>query len=391
MKTIIILLCCVTSVTEIFSQHQDFKISGYLQAQYQYGEKDASLKVGGGNSDKNHDFNRIGVRRGRLKFEYEKKIASGVFQIDLTEKGVGLKDAYLLVKMPALGKSSIKTGVFNRPFGFEISHSSSRRLSPERSTVVTTLFPEERDLGAMLTLQADQSPWSMFKLELAAIAGNGIKMDIDNRKDYIGHLSLNKKLTDKSVLNAGISYYNGGVYQGTSNVYKYGILNNYSGNIGKFAKREYYGVDAQFKISTVLGATYIYSEYILGTQTGDKNSSKSPNYSALPTNDTYIRNFRGGYITVEQDLGLLPLSVVAKYDFYDPNNKIYKDEVGLAGSAKGDIAYQTFGCGLNWKINENMNATAYYEWITNERSTNLTAYNQDIDDNVFTLRLQYKF
>ncbi|MCD8186081.1 MAG: hypothetical protein LUD68_06415, partial [Rikenellaceae bacterium] len=73
------------------------KVSGYIQAQYQWGQEDASLKVGSGNEKAGEDsFNRIGVRRGRIKFTFEEGIASAVFQLDVTDKGgVGFKDAYL--------------------------------------------------------------------------------------------------------------------------------------------------------------------------------------------------------------------------------------------------------------------------------------------------------
>ena len=62
------------------------KVSGYFQGQFQYGQGNAALKVGSPNTDLTKDFNRIGIRRGRLKFSYEKGIATGVFQIDLTDK-----------------------------------------------------------------------------------------------------------------------------------------------------------------------------------------------------------------------------------------------------------------------------------------------------------------
>ena len=49
---------------------QKFKVSGYVQTQYQYGEKDASMKVGSANENPEESFGRLGVRRGRIKFLY---------------------------------------------------------------------------------------------------------------------------------------------------------------------------------------------------------------------------------------------------------------------------------------------------------------------------------
>jgi len=41
-----------------------FKVSSYIQGQFQYGQKDASLKVGDTNENPDKGFNRIGIRRG---------------------------------------------------------------------------------------------------------------------------------------------------------------------------------------------------------------------------------------------------------------------------------------------------------------------------------------
>lgn len=381
--------------SESIKKLQKLKVSGYIQTQYQWGQEDALLKVGASNENPEKSFNRVGIRRGRIKFTYEEGIASGVFQLDITEKGVGIKDAYLGIKDPWLKTNSLKAGVFDRPFGNEISYSSSRRESPERSTIFQTLFPEERDLGAMLTLQAGkESPLNFLKLEAGLFAGNGIKQETDNRKDFIGHLSANKSL-DNVQIGGGISYYNGGVYQGTENVYKMNgngfTLSNDPGNKGKFAKREYIGFDAQIGIKSILGTTQLRGEYLFGEQPGKDSGSKSPNASSLPENDTYIRDFAGGYVILVQDLGKLPLSAVLKYDWYDPNTKISDNEIGLNNTAKGDIAQNTIGLGILWSVNSNLRLQAYYEMNKNEKTKNISGYEKDRKDDVITLRMQYKF
>ncbi len=372
------------------------KVTGYIQAQYQWGEQDASLKVGAINDNPEKSYNRIGIRRGRIKFAYEEGIALGVFQLDITEKGVGIKDAYLMVKDPWMGTNSLKAGVFDRPFGFEISYSSSRRESPERSTVFQTLFPEERDLGGMLTLQASKtSPWNFLKLEAGLFAGNGIKQETDNRKDFIGHLSASKTLGSESKLGFGMSYYNGGVIQGNENVYTMEgngfVLNNDASNRGEFSKREYFGFDAQFNTMTLLGMTQLRGEYLWGTQPGGPLSSKSPNTSVITIADTYLRPFSGWYVMLVQDLGRSPLSAVVKYDRYDPNTKVSGDEVGQNGTTAVDLAHNCLGFGLLWRASASIRMQAYYELNRNEKTANLPDFTSDIKNDVFTLRLQYKF
>ena len=375
---------------------QKLKVTGYIQPQFQYGQRDAALKVGGANENSANSFNRIGIRSGRIKFSYEDGIGSAVFLPDITDEGVALKDAYLNVKDPWFGTIALRAGVFDRPFGDEISYSSSVRESPERSIIFQTFFPEESDLGAMLTLQpAKTSPWHFLKLEAGFFAGNGIKQETDNRKDFIGHLFAKKSIGAKIDVGLGVSYYNGGVYQGTKNIYtmqgKAFVLNSDVSNIGKFAKREYFGVDGQFNTTSPLGRIKLRGEYLWGTQPGSKVGSKSPNSSSLPNIDTYIRNFSGGYVIFVQDAGTTPFSVVLKYDWYNPNTKVAANEIGQNGTGIGDVTYKTLGMGLLWRVTNSVRLQAYYEFVNNEKSEKLDTYNENLKDDIFTLRMQYKF
>lgn len=373
-----------------------FRVTGYIQTQFQIGEQAASLKVGGPNNNPDKNFNRFGVRRGRIKLQYQKGIVLGVLQIDATEKGIGVRDVYLKVNIPRFGTSSFQAGVFNRPFGYEVAFSSSRRETPERAMINTTLFPDERDLGLMATFQTKKSsPWYLLKLDIGLFAGNSVHLETDNRKDLMSRLSFNKLFLSDVKLSGGISYYYGGVYQGTENVYtvsdKAFILNSKVSNVGEFAKREYVGIDAQLNFTTRIGKTKLYGEYIQGTQPGIQFNTKSPNSSAVPTSDTYIRSMRGGYFTFVQSITDLPISLVAKLDWYDPNTQVSKNEIGLGGSDYGDLMHQTLGLGVLWEINENLKMQAYYDFVQNEKSENLVLYKQDLNDNVLTIRLQYRF
>lgn len=375
-----------------------FKISGYIQAQYQHGQEDASLDVGEGSNESEGGFNRVGIRRGRLKVAYQGGITTGVFQLDVTEKGVKVKDAYFNLRDPWIRTMALQAGIFNRPFGFEIGNSSSRRPSPERSTVFRTLFPDERDFGGMLVVQAPKSsPWSVLKLEAGLFAGNGINVDTDDKKDFIGHLSAFKDFGAIS-LGGGFSYYHGQVYQGASEVYTMQgdrfVLNDSESNIGRYAKRQYFGFDLEFGLESALGRTDLYAEYLFGQQpAAEGNSTKSPNYNKRPTAPTYIREFNGGYVMLAQSLGRLPVSVVAKYDWYDPNTQVKGDQIGVSDSYTGiaDLAVRTFGFGAFWDICKSVRLTAYYDLRFNETTQYLAGYERNRKDNVFTLRLQYKF
>jgi len=193
------------------------KLSGYIQAQFQSAEIDGISSFSGGNFSTGI-HNRFLVRRGRLKVTYDNDITNYVLQIDATEKGLGLKDAYVLFKEPWLKSFGLKAGVFDRPFGFEISYSSSSREAPERSRMFQTLFPGERDLGASF----EYTPYvpfedflGYFNFKGGLFAGNGVNVEVDNQKDFIGRLGFQLPFYEENLaIDGGVSMYVGGCKTG---------------------------------------------------------------------------------------------------------------------------------------------------------------------------------
>lgn len=378
-----------------------FKVSAYIQGQYQYGQQDATLKVGAGNENTDKGFNRIGIRRGRMKFAYDDGIGTGAVQIEVNDKGVSFRDLYIGIKDPWTKRNQLMVGVFNRPFGYEINYSTSSLESPERATIIQYFFPDERDLGAMLSLQAPAtSPLNFLRLDAGLFAGNSINKETDNRKDFIGRIGASKKIGKEMHWGLGFSYYNGSVYNPTSIAYEM-VDKQFrpidKGKTGTFMKREYYGLDAQFSLNTAIGKTTLRAEGLWGTQPGIAASSKSPNYSSRPenveSNALYARPFLGYFFYFIQDLGQSPFSVVLKYDNYDPNTKVKKEEVGREGSLTNatDLAQSTVGVGALYRFSKHIRLQCYYEFNTNEKSEYISGYAQNRKDNVLTVRLQYKF
>jgi len=162
-------------------------------------------------------------------------------------------------------------------------------------------------------------------------------------------------------------------------------------NKGRYAKRQYYGFDACFRFETDLGTTTLRGEYLFGTQPGTQTSSKSPNTAALPASDTYLRPFRGGYVLLAHDIEDTPFSLVAKYDVYDPNTKVSGNALGTGGTGITDALRWAIGFGATWHIMKGLKLTAYYDIVRNETSTALDGFAADLKDDMFTLRLQYKF
>ena len=183
----------VTTLDKVVQKLSKFNVSAYIQGQYQYGQEDATLKVGDKNENLDKGFNRIGIRRGRMKFEYNDGIGTGAVQIEVNDKGVSFRDLYIGIKDPWTKRSQLMAGVFNRPFGYEVCYSTSSLESPERATIIQYFFPDERDLGAMLTLRTKTtSPLSFLRLDAGLFAGNSINRETDSRKDFIGRFMRRK-------------------------------------------------------------------------------------------------------------------------------------------------------------------------------------------------------
>ena len=91
----------VTTLDKVVQKLSKFKVSAYIQGQYQYGQEDATLKVGDKNENLDKGFNRIGIRRGRMKFEYNDGIGTGAVQIEVNDNfvpaGVGLMNSFGII------------------------------------------------------------------------------------------------------------------------------------------------------------------------------------------------------------------------------------------------------------------------------------------------------
>ncbi len=378
------------------------KITGYFQIQAQFADSAGIANMAGGTFPKYSD-NRFMVRRGRIKFTYSgSSLNTYVAQFDINEKGFALKDIYAKFTEPFLKSITLTTGIFNRPFGYEIEYSSSNRETPERSRFTQTLFPGERDLGAMLTFQTPKgSKYNWLKLDAGLFAGNGINPEYDRFKDFIGHLSINKVfLQEKLKVSGGISLYQGGFINTTRNIYDDvqnigGVMkftSSSSGTTDSTAKvsRKLKGIDIQTAFDWTPGITTIRGEFVSGQQAALADDAASP--QSLPTKDGYIRNVQGYYIYFIQNIAQTRHQFVVKYDVFDPNTKVSGSEIGANGSnlTKADIKYSTLGLGWTLKLDGNIKVIAYYDRVINE-ITALQGYQNDLPDNILTLRLQYKF
>jgi hypothetical protein len=379
----------------------NLKVSGYVQAQYQKADTLGAQSFNGGNFGKTLD-NRFAVRRARIKFAYDLGFGSATLQLDATEKGVGVKNAYITLVAPFDKALSLTGGIFDRPFGYAIEYSSSAMEVVERPIVYQMLFPGEQDLGAMLAYApSSDSPLKGLVLKAGLFNGNGINTDVDKYKDLIAKISYSGFNLGKAVnLNVGASAYLGNVYNPTASFYEMVEESGVKGfkketkEVGAKNTRRYLGFDAQLSVKTPIGKTQLVSEYLFGKQPGSAASSKSPDYSVLPAADGYLREFSGFYATLIQQI--YKVSVFGRYEVYDPNTKIEGNQIGMSGSGlkeanAADLKLHTTSLGSFYEPTRNIRITAQYDFNRAEKTDNGKFSVAGLSCNVFTLRLQYKF
>jgi hypothetical protein len=399
------------------------KLSGYVQSQFQWADSSGIKSFAGGDFPSNTD-KRFKVRRAEFKTMYDNGITQIAANIDITQNGVNIKDAFGKFTEQRLKVFSLTAGIFNRPFGFEVPYSSGLLESPERARVIQVLFPGERDCGAMIGFRPGPANiWHNLRIEGGMFNGTGNNVnDFDFQKDFIGNIHwIQTSKNEKSTFGIGASYYSGGWANGTTNVYravktnangdKAYVFDSVATNKNHISGRTYTGVDAQYSIDGPIGMTVIRGEYIMGTQPGTSSTSVSP--SAQPATDTYIRHFDGAYFYFVQNIMKTPWQVIVKYDWYDPNTDLNGNDIGKAKTFTGaqDLKYTTLGLGLAFRASANVKFTAYYDLATNETTNapkldasgnvvkdakgnvvyGLPGYQKDLKDNVFTLRCQFKF
>lgn len=401
------------------------KVSGYIQAQWVRGDTagivDGSNKV---------VTDRFLIKRGRLKTTYDAGLSQYVLEIDATQDGVIIKDVYAMFKDPWLKSFALTMGSQDRPFGYEVHYSSSSLESPERSRVIGTFFPKEKDLGAMLEFAQEDGPLSWLSAKVGVFNGQtNILDENDGYKDIIGRLGVNFAMPNAGLsVSGGVSGYYGKV-QSTDTTGKVGKNYAMSGttwvgaNDTKFNEaflREYYGADLQLTYATpVIGGTCIKGEVVGGHEPGTSGSSNyyatnnsianaisgtpAVTYGVQSGSSVYERSALGWYGYFIQNLDPASMQLVFKYDIYDPNTAVGPADFDTTKSAvkpnlnAADIAYQTFGLGLLWYVPwaTNVRCMLFYEINQNEKLTNpigsLAKYKNDLTDNLLTARIQVKF
>jgi opacity protein-like surface antigen len=402
-------------VLSVYKRFDQIRISGYIQPQFQMATAEGAVGYSGGNFQ---DFsnNRFMLRRGRIRFDYvhfdenSRPRLQFVFQFDGTERGVNIRDFWGRYWDRKWNMFHMTTGMFARPFGYEINLSSGDREAPERGRMSQILMKTERDLGVMVSFEPQYAKGFIkyVKIDAGVFNGQGLTgpAETDSYKDFITQAMI-KPVTFMPgwKISGGISLLAGGMRQWTSvvgrmahdaNVASVFSFDSISTTIGDRLPRIYRGINAQLQWTNKLGVTECRAEHWSGTQTGTGLTSETPAGPVASTSGLFqtphIRPFSGMFLLLLHRIGTSRTQLGMKYDTYDPNTKVSGSGLGTvnSGFTPADIRYATLGAGFIRQVTANMKVVGWYEWVRNEE-TMLNGYTSDLKDNVLTVRVQYRF
>lgn len=357
------------------------KVSGYIQAQWEYYQGDL-VKT-------NEPTNTFYIKRARVKFTYEAfDGVKFVLQPDFSTGSLSLKDAYAVVNLPKLKTLTLWAGQFNRP-NYEVEYSSGQREVLERSRIIKAIYPGEREVGAKLEYTGINVP---VKFQIMAMNGNFAKgteqKDADSKKDIMGRFVYSIKMPSSGVgIDLGVNGYFGGNRAKTN---KYvsesdGVID--SVNVGDYLKKQWYGAEIQI-FADILGGLAIKGEYITGVNSSASTIASTSTMVQLKADPNKIRNFSGYYIYLIKNIGAKN-QFVAKYDYYDPNTRLSGDDT------KSEVNYKTLTLAWQYYLNDNIRISMNYEMPWNEKNSTvkdvLGNANTQLKDNTLGVRIQAKF
>jgi len=342
----------IESLTEAFTEARNvldalsrLRVTGYIQAQFVRDERSVNETT---SNTATRNLDQFSIRRGRVKFTYTAApTARFVIQPDITTSGVVLKDGYVELTEPwTTWRNTMTVGQMNWPFGFEIMYSSSSREMPERTLMYRTLFPGERDRGAMLS-GVGFGDHLNYRIGFYNGTGTSQSFDFNKRKDLVGRFG-----GSWGPLDGGVS-----IYRGAELV---SLTGQVSGR--EFVKRRE-GIDVQW-VTPVPGLG-LRGEYLRG---------KQPPAPGAPVATAAATDVEGWYFYVIQNLGTRHQFVV-RVDQYDPNSD--------AASNAASWYTRTTGGSYIFHWDANSKVMIAYEQPKRQQ--------QDPDDNVWTVRYQYVF
>ncbi|HEX7451225.1 MAG TPA: porin [Polyangiaceae bacterium] len=380
-----------------------FKVSGYIQAQYEFHQdSEDQLQQGGVLLNQN----RFLLRRTRLKLLRDWQYGGLMVELDAnTVKGaaIGLQHAEVSLAYRNQDYSplvQVTFGLFDNPFGREVTESPRDRPFMERSLASRGFFPAEPDLGLRISGQA-----AWFRYSVAVVNGQPLGdrtgfalQDPNAHKDVLGRVGVDATPSAALRVIGGVSVLNGmGFHPGTDatkntviwrdNISEDGLvtlpeLNGVSGVAAQPAqnfKRWLLGADLGFDVRSKLGVTHLYGEVSLGSNM-DRNL-----FIADPVTTGLDARELGWYLAAYHECSEGPIAGF-RVDQYNPNSDVADARAGKLIPLTETVT--TYAPLVGFQVPHKARLVAEWDIIHDAMARNTLGVPVDKKNNIVTIRLQ---
>jgi len=382
------------------------RVGGYLQAQYE-SHQDSENQLQQGGAPLNLD--RFVLRRARVKVRRAWKYSSVMIELDAntvhgpSSFGVQHAEASLFYRgdnsEDELPIAKLTMGLFDVPFGYELTESPKERLFMERSRQSLAFFPAEPDLGIGLSGKV-----LFVKYAVAVMNGEpksevtGFQLrDPNSQKDVIGRVGVDVPIGKRFRVSGGVSALNGyGFHKGTDNTKNVVVwkdlnedgqintgeleaLPGTSGTVSENFFRWSVGADLQLRMKTELGMTQLYGEIVAGSNMDRGLFVADPVLTSIDAREL------GYYIGLVQQV--TPYGVFGlRYDYYNPNANFLDRQGGKIIPSTQDM--QTWAPLVGLVLPGRAKLLLEYDIIRDYTARDSSGVPIDRKNNVWTLRLQ---
>lgn len=380
-----------------------FKVTGYVQAQYE-GHQDSEDQLQQGGALLNQ--NRFLLRRTRLKVSRDWKYGGAMIELDAnTVKGpaIGLQHAEVSLayrNQDTTPLVQVTMGLFDNPFGREVTESPRERPFMERSFASRAFFPAEPDLGLRISGQA-----AWFRYSVAVVNGQPlgdrtgyILQDPNSHKDVLGRVGVDVHPAQPLRVIAGASVLNGkGFHPGTDatkstlawrdNISEDGIVQlpeivgvpGLAQQPSKNFDRWLLGVNLGFEVTSKLGTSHVYGEFSLGSNM-DRNV-----FVADPTTSGFDFRELGYYIAAHHEFNWGGL-VGFRFDQYNPNSDFIDSRFGKSVPQTETVT--TYSPLIGFQVPHKARLVAEYDIVRDSMARDELGVPTDKKNNVLSVRLQ---
>lgn len=381
-------------------------VTGYVQAQYESHQDSEDQLLQGGTP---LNLNRFVLRRARLKVERAWKYSSMMIELDAntvhgpSSFGVQHAEASLFYRGDnsddQLPVAKLTMGLFDVPFGYELTESPKERPFMERSLQSLSFFPAEPDLGVRLSGQVLFVKYAVAVMNgepKSEVTGFALR-DPNSAKDVVGRVGVDVPVGGKLRISGGVSALNGyGFHKGTDNtkntvIWKdlnedgqinTGELEALPGTSGTRSQNFFrwsVGADVQVRLETKLGMSQLYGELVAGSNMDRGLFIADPVLTSIDAREL------GYYIGLVQQV--TPYGVVGlRYDYYNPNADFLDRQGGKIVPSTQDV--KTWAPLVGLVLPGRAKLLFEYDFIRDYLARDKSGVPTDRKNNVWTLRLQ---